>query len=256
MYPLYINWKIIGSYNAIYYSYGSSEWNFSSIIHPTAKIQLQWKDSHFSLWYREKKGFFGFWKKEKFIDVINMETGNIFSFPVSTIFFAKVFENDLKIITKYKESLKFYEYFKESNIKIEPDWYNEELRPFWAYDVFIGYNDNGIYFPLIYNEEILKQTKVKNFYDYDNYKFYVDSNWKQHFVLLIEEQKNTETDEYWYFIDNFKKISERLIFNDETENELYFIENWSIDLDGVIHLSRGNGTNWIINKDGKLIKQH
>lgn len=245
---LEIKWKKIWPYEWIIKSDNSVEWNVLPILYDNAKIEL-FKDSslRYSLWYKISKNLL--WKEIKYADIINENTWETFSFQVSNIFLATIFENDLKVLALVWEELKLYENFWKSEKLIENDWDKKELTPLWYFDMFVSCDDE-FYYPLILNEKISKDYQVRKFYDYYWYKSYEDEYWNEHLIMLIEADTSTENKEVWYFVDNFNIISENITFNwDDSE----YVEVWDINSDWDIFLTSTSWKKWYLDKSTKKI---
>lgn len=66
---------------------------------------------------------------------------------------------------------------------------------------------------------------------------------------MIEDSRSTESDPYWYWIDNFVQISDKIVFPDDQ-----YVENWTLDPYGNILFDITNGSKYHIDKSvGKVI---
>jgi hypothetical protein len=61
---------------------------------------------------------------------------------------------------------------------------------------------------------------------------------------LIEWEDSNETKDAWYFVDNFKKISKRIDFGDDTQ----YIEEWELDEYGDIYMTVTNWETWYLDQ--------
>jgi hypothetical protein len=72
----------------------------------------------------------------------------------------------------------------------------------------------------------------------------VDPNGGEHFVMMIEDERSTEDDPYWYWVDNFVPISEKIILDDDQ-----YVEDWNLDPYGNIKFTITNGSKYHIDKN-------
>lgn len=225
MHYLEINWKKIWPYLGIKYSNWKVEGNILPIIYDESIIDLKWTnwDSYF-LCYKTSKNLM--WKEIDYADLVNEETWESFSFQVSNIFVLKIISWDINLIAQVWKGLKYYKNFWKIVTTLETDWDKAKITPLGYYDVFVSY-DNNYYYPVILNEEKEFNSDIKKFYDYYGYKSYTDNSWEKHVVMLIENDWSSEYNPKWYFVDNFKIISEKLDFGDDSE----YVEDWELDWD-------------------------
>lgn len=239
-YTLSIAGRELGPYEAIQYPNGDIKWDIKPILYDTASIHLMDTLRSFSLCYKESKNLSG--KKIAFVDIVDMENGEFFSLQVSNIYYFNVFDGIPHIIWKVGKDLTYFANFGKKEIAIEPDGDKHELTPLGAFDMFLCY-DEEYYYPLIFSWEHKKLASIKRFYDYYGWRSYVDPNDGEHFVLMIEDERSTEEDPYWYWIDNFVPISEKIVLAGDQ-----YVEEWSLDAYGNIKFTITNGSRYHIDK--------
>ncbi|MBP9779781.1 hypothetical protein KBD33_04140 [Candidatus Gracilibacteria bacterium] len=236
----------LGPYEAIQYPNGDIKGDIKPILYDTASIHLLDQLQSFALCYKESKNLSG--KKVSFVDVVNMESGEFYSLQVSNIYYFNVFAGIPHIIGKVGNNLVYYEKFGKSLKPVEADGDKHELTPLGAFDMFLTYDDNYFY-PLIFSEIHRKIAKIKKFYDYYGWRSYVDPNGGEHFVMMIEDERSTEDDPYWYWVDNFVPISEKIILDDDQ-----YVEDWNLDPYGNIKFTITNGSKYHIDKnEGSMV---
>lgn len=236
---LTINNKKVWPYEWILKSDNSIEWNILPILYDNAKIELyKNQEQRYTLWYKVSTNLLG--NEIKYADIINEITGETFSFQVKNIFLATIQNNDVKILALVGNEIKLYENFWKSQKLIENDGDKKEMTPLWYYDMFVSYDDN-YYYPLILNEKIPKP-EIQRFYDYYGYKAYEDDYGNEHLLMLIEHEKSSDTEEIWYFVDNFQIISPKVDFWNDTE----YVEEWNINEDWVIYMTVTSGVKWYL----------
>ncbi len=233
-------------YEAIEYPNGDIDGDIRPILYDTADISLMDTKVSFALCYKESKSISG--KKIQFVDVVDMATGLFFSLQVSNIYCFRVTDGTPHIIAKVGKDLLYYKDFARSVYKIEPDGDKGDITPIGAFDMFITYDDDS-YYPIIFSKERMQIAQVHKFVDYYGWRSYTDPNGGEHFILMIEDERSTESDPYWYWVDNFVPISEKIIFpNDQ------YVENWTLDPYGNIIFDITNGSKYHIDKSiGKVI---
>lgn len=225
MYYIEINSKKIGPYLGIKHSTWEVEWNILPIIYDESIIDLKWSDwTKYALCYKTSKSLM--WSDIDYADLVNESTWETFSFQVSNIFVLRIINGDINLIAQVWKELKLYKNFWKTTVTLETDWDKAKITPLGYYDVFVSY-DNTYYYPVILNEDKQKNADIVGFYDYYGYKSYEDISWEKHVVMLIENSWSTKYDPRWYFVDNFKIISEKLDFWDDSE----YVEDWELDWD-------------------------
>ena len=149
-------WKKTNStYSWLMKSDGSVDWDILPIIYDNATLELYYNENcKYSLWYKLSKNLL--WKEMKYADIINENTWEIFSFQVSNIFFAKVINNDLKILAKIWNEIKLYENFWKTTKQIAIDEDKIEITPLWYFNYFVTY-DEQYFYPLILKENYWKK---------------------------------------------------------------------------------------------------
>lgn len=242
MYYTKINNKEFWPYEAIMHSWGDTEGDIRPIIFDNAEIDINWNTVNYSLCYKISKNLF--WKEIKYADIINESSGEVFSFQVNNIFLIKVYEEDLKLLARIWENLKFYENFWKTDLDIEPDWDKADLEPLWYFDMFLSYDDD-FYYPLILDKRIKESAQIKRFWDYYWFRSYVDVNWGKHFLLLIQDENDD-----WYWVDNFKKISQNIDFWNDTEE----IETWNITQNWKIYTETNLSNKYYLDDNWVLVK--
>jgi len=240
----YIKWKDwkIWPYEAIMKSSWEKNWEILDIFYDNATIDLKWEKNSYSIWYKKSKSLF--WKTIQYLDLIDEESFETFSFQISNIFLLKIIDNDIKIIAKLWNELKFFENFWRKVINIESDWDKKDLTPLSYFDIFVIYDDKYFY-PLFLNWKN-NLYDIDKFFDYYWFKSYTDNSWINHFFMLIEDKSSNEKEEIWYFVDNFNKISEKLYFDD-------YVKIWNLDEDWDIIIKTTNKDKYYI-EVGKDIK--
>lgn len=247
MYSLEIQGRSFGPYEALIYPDGSTKGDMRPILYDAAMISLVGTGRSFALGHKISKNLFG--KDLHYADVIDMQSGESFSLQVSNIFLLKVVSEDVKILAKVGDTLRWYQNFGKTEFLIEPDGDKKELTPLGYFDMYIRYDDD-FYYPIILDENIRKSATVERFFDYYGFKTYTDTSGANHFILLIESEESTEAEPVWYWTDNFRKSSDILEFDDETES----VENWEINDRGQISMVLTSGTHWYVDNGGKLVK--
>lgn len=240
-YSLSAGWRELGPYEAIQYPNNDIDWDIRPILYDTASINLMDASRSFSLCYKETKNLSG--KKISFVDVIDMENGEFFSLQVSNIYYFNVFEWIPHIVWKVGNTLVYFEKFWKSQKPIEADGDKHELTPLGAFDMFLTYDDD-YYYPLIFSGDHQKIAKTERFFDYYGWRSYVDPNGWEHFVLMIEDERSTEEDPYWYWVDNFIPVSEKIVLSEDQ-----YVEDWNLDPYGNIKFTITNGTKYHIDKN-------
>jgi len=242
-----IQWKKVKDYQAIWYANGKREWDMLPIIADQAVIGLSDGTISYALGYRTSRNLFG--KTFSYADVVNMESWEAFSFQVENIFYLGVINGDPKMIARTKDGLKLYENFAQSVKNIEPDADKATLTPLGYYNMFVSY-DKDAYYPEIFRTSPSSGT-IKSFYDYFGFQAFEDSMGK-HFILFIEDAQSTEENPVWYFVDNFRIVSEAIRFTkfipDDSEE---YVEDWWVDAAGVINLKAT--TTWYYHLDSAWI---
>lgn len=241
MYIMYltINNKKVWPYEWILKSDNSIEWNILPILYDNAKIELyKSQEQRYTLGYKVSTNLLG--NEIKYADIIDEITGETFSLQVKNIFLAIIQNNDVKILALVGNEIKLYENFWKSQKFIENDGDKKEMTPLWYYDMFVSYDDN-YYYPLILNEKI-PTPEIQRFYDYYGYKAYEDDYGNEHILMLIEHEKSSDTEEIWYFIDNFQIISPKVDFWNDTE----YVEAWDINEDWVIYMTVTSDRKWYL----------
>lgn len=243
-----INNKQIWPYKWIMNSQKDIKWDILPIIYDNAQIELfKNQNKKYSLWYKTSSNLL--WKDIKYADIIDEVSWETFSFQVKNIFFAKIINDDLKVIALVWDEIKIYENFWKSQKFIEIDWDKKDITPLWYYDMFVSYDYNYFY-PLILTENTNKNYEIKRFYDYYWYRAYIDESWENHLYMLIEDEKSTEIEPSWYFIDNFNIISEKLDFDwDNSE----YVEEWNINENWDIYMETTSWKKWYLDKQTKKI---
>lgn len=231
----------LGPYTAIQHPNGDIQWDIRPILYDTAHIHLIDTIASYALCYKETKSLSG--KKIAFVDIVNMADGIFFSLQVSNIYYCDVFDWQPHIIAKIGKELVYFENFWKSQKPIEADGDKHELTPLGAFDMFVTYDDD-YYYPLIFSGDHQKLAKTKKFYDYYGWKSYVDSNWWKHFVMMIEDIRSSESDPYWYWVDNFVPVSEKIVLSEDQ-----YVENWELDSYGNIKFTITNGSKYHIDKN-------
>ncbi len=245
MHFLDINGKKIGPYMAIKDSIWNVKWDILPIIYDNADIELSnWKVSY-SLCYKVSKNLF--WKEIVYVDLIDEKSWEAFSYQVKNIYFLKIWEQDIHLIARVWDELKYFSNFWRTNTNIESDWDKVDLTPLWYFDTFITYDDN-YYYPLFLDWKN-HSGYVKKFYDYYWSRAFEDENWEKHFYMLIEHYNSCEQNPVWYFVDNFKIISEKLYFDD-------YVEKWDVDADGDIYMETTNLNHYyiLVWKSDRIVK--
>lgn len=233
-------------YEAIQYPNGDVQWDIRPILYDAAIIHLLDTKKSYALCYKETKSIS--WKKVQFVDVVDMETSLFFSLQVSNIYCFMVTDGTPHIIAKVGKELLYFKDFAKTLQKVEADGDKWELTPLGAFDMFLTY-DEDYYYPIIFSREREELTKVKQFSDYYGWRSYTDPNGGEHFVLMIEDTRSTESDPYWYWVDNFVPISDKIVFPDDQ-----YIENWTLDPYGNIIFDITNGSKYHIDKSiGKVV---
>ena len=113
--------------------------------------------------------------------------------------------------------------------------------------MFITYDDE-YYYPLIFSHEHSEIAQVKKFYDYYGWRSYKDPNGGEHFIMMIEDIRSSESDPYWYWVDNFIQISERVVFPDDQ-----YVETWELDPYGNIRFTITNGAKYSVDHTTRKI---
>jgi hypothetical protein len=245
-YTLSVTDRELWPYEAIQYSNGDIKWDIRPILYDTADISLMDVEKSYSLCYKETKSISG--KNIQFVDVVDMDTGLFFSLQVSNIYYFCVTEGSPHIIAKVGKELIYYTDFARSKQNIEPDGDKWDLTPLGTFDMFIAYDDN-YYYPIIFSKERRQLAKLEKFVDYYGWRSYTDPNGWEHFIIMIEDPRSTESDPYWYWVDNFVPISEKIIFPEDQ-----YVENWTLDPYGNIIFDITNGSKFHIDKSvGKVI---
>lgn len=237
-YSLSVSGRSLGPYEAIQHPNGDTEWDIRPILYDTAHINLLDKDKSFSLCYKETKNLSG--KKIAFVDVVDMSDGSFFSLQVSNIYYFDVFAGVPHIVWKVWNDLICFENFGKTQSPIEADGDKHELTPLWAFDMFLTYDDDYFY-PLIFSGDHKKLATIKQFYDYYGWRSYVDPNGGEHFVMMIEDERSTKEDPYWYWVDNFVQISEKIVLAGDQ-----YVEEWELDPYGNILFTITNGSKYHI----------
>lgn len=245
MYFLEINGKKLWPYNAIKDSKWNVKWDILPIIYDNADLQLTNGKVFYSLCYKVSKNLF--WKELVYADLVDEESWETFSYQVKNIYFLRVFKDDIHMIARVWDELKYFSNFGRKNINIESDWDKAELTPLWYFDTFITYDDNYFY-PLFLDWE-KHNNYVKKFYDYYGYKAFKDESWIKHLYMLIEHSSSSEQNPVWYFVDNFEIISEKLYFDD-------YVEKWDVDADWDIFMETTNLNHYyiLVGKSNKIVK--
>ena len=57
--------------------------------------------------------------------------------------------------------------------------------------------------------------------------------------MLIEDPRSTAEDPYWYWVDNFVQISEKVVFPEDQ-----YVEEWELDPYGNILFTITNGSKY------------
>ena len=247
MHTLEILGRSFGPYEAVVYQDGSTKGDIRPILYDAAIIRLSDGTRSFAMGYKISKNLFG--KELNYAEIIDMQTGETFSLQVSNIFLMKVIRGDLKILAKIGSELKWYENFWKTEYQIEPDGDKKEVTPLGYFDMFIRYDDD-YYYPIILDEVTRTRATEERFYDYFGFKSYTDGSGSDHFLLLIEAETSTEEKPIWYWVDNFRKMSDVLEFGDDSEE----VEAWEIDSDGRISMSLTSGTKWYVDDAGQMVK--
>ncbi len=233
-------------YEAIQYPNGSIQWDIRPILYDSADIVLMDTKVSYALCYKESKSISG--KKIQFVDVVDMDTGIFFSLQVSNIYCFRVTDGVPHVIAKVGKELLYFKDFAQTVLKVEADGDKWELTPLGDFDMFITYDDNYFY-PIIFSKEHEQLAQVRNFVDYYGWRSYTDPNGWEHFVLMIEDSRSTESNPYWYWIDNFVQISDKIVFPEDQ-----YVENWTLDPYGNILFNITNGSKYHIDKSvGKVV---
>lgn len=242
-YTLSVADKKLWPYESIAYPNGDISGDIRPILYDTAHIKLLDANKSYSLCYKESKNLSG--KKIAYVDIVDMETGVFFSLQVSNIYYIDVFEWQPHIVAKIGKELRYYKDFWVIQKPIEPDGDKWDLTPLWVFDMFLSYDDD-YYYPLIFSREHSVLAKIRRFYDYYGYRSYIDPNGWEHFIMMIEDERSTESDPYWYWVDNFVPISEKI-----TLSEDQYVETWELDPYGNIQFTITNGGKYSIDKSTK-----
>ncbi len=240
-YSLTAGLRELGPYTAIQYPNNDIKWDISPILYDTASISLMDDMASYALCYKETQNLSG--KKIAFVDVVNMADGTFFSLQVSNIYYCDVFDGRPHIIAKIGKELTYFENFGKSTRPIEPDGDKHELTPLGAFDMFLSYDDD-YYYPLLFSGDHQKLAKITRFFDYYGWRSYVDPNGGEHFVIMIEDERSTESDPYWYWVDNFVPISGKVVFPEDQ-----YVEEWNLDPYGTILFTITNGDKYHIDRN-------
>ena len=221
--------KIAGkslSYEAIMYPDGRTEGDMMPILYDTATISLADATARYILCYKRSKNLFG--KELRYADLVHELTGETYSFQVSNIFFLKVVAGDPRLLGRVGDELRLYENFGKTEHAIESDGDKPELVPLGYYDMFVGYTDRG-YYP-IFLSGATPAGIVEEFSDYYGYRAYEDASGVGHLILLVADMASTDEHPIWYFLDNFRKVSGVIAFDDAEEE----IDTWDMGADDTI----------------------
>ncbi len=218
--------RTVGEYSAVWYPDGKIDGDMRPIIYDAATIELSDSKASFILGYKESKNLFGL--SISYTDIINVDTGESFSFQVNNIYLIKIIDWDPKVIARVGEQLRYYENFWSTEWGIEPDWDKKELTPLGYYEYFLKF-DEEYFYPLILRADANIPKYIDRFFDYYGFRSYDDEKGGQHFILLIEDKTSSEDEPIWYFVDNFSRVSETLDFGDDSE-----VETWTLDGNGTI----------------------
>jgi hypothetical protein len=245
-YTLSAGWRELGPYEAIQYPNNDIKWDIRPILYDTATINLMDTSKSYALCYKEVKNLSG--KKIAFVDVVDMSNWEFFSLQVSNIYYFSVFESIPHIVWKVWDALVYFQNFWKSQKPIEADGDKHELTPLGAFDMFLTYDDDH-YYPMIFSSENKKLSKISKFFDYYGWRSYVDPNGWEHFVLMIEDIRSTEEEPYWYWVDNFIPVSEKIVLAGDQ-----YVEDWELDPYGNIKFTITNGSKYHIDKNiGEMV---
>ncbi len=240
MYNYVSNGKENWPYEAIYYPNWNTDWDINPIIYDNAVIELNWDSVSYVLCYKISRNIL--WMQMKYADIINEQTWEIFSFQVSNIFLIKVINDDIKVLAKIWDELKYYEDFWKTEYTIESDWDKKELTPLWYYNMFVRYDDD-YYYPLIVDSE-RHEHAIRRFWDYYWYKSYIDDEGVPHLLMLIEDEN-----EDWYWTDNFEIFTQKIYFSDDIEE----IETWDITPNWDIYMETNYNKKYHLDNEWKVV---
>ena len=82
--------RTVGEYSAVWYPDGKIDGDMRPIIYDAATIELSDSKASFILGYKESKNLFGL--SISYTDIINVDTGESFSFQVNNIYLIKIID--------------------------------------------------------------------------------------------------------------------------------------------------------------------